>query len=143
MIKVLLYPILVLVLIQVLVFIFSKRKSTYVLSNRTLTMQLRLRICAVVVFLFGSLGSAKFYLSLPPTLVNIDSANGASYEITAETSKHYNYQMEQIAGKANVEAMEFRDWFLSLWQGKQLVYSLMLTSLGCCLGLLLAARLLE
>ena len=51
--------------------------------------------------------------------------------------------MEQIAGKANVEAMEFRDWFLSLWQGKQLVYSLMLTSLGCCLGLLLAARLLE
>ncbi len=41
-------------------------------------------------------------------------------------------QMERIGGKANVLASEMRHWFVSLWQGQQLAFTLAYLSVGGC-----------
>jgi len=143
MIKVLVYPILVLVLIQLLVFIFSKPKNAGPISEDKIRVK---RIIRYVIFLIlgvGALTSIKVYLQLPPDLVDLGINSGYSYEINADTSKRYNYQMEQFGGKANIAAMEFRNWVFSFWQGKQLVYSLLTLTAVSVLMLLLVSRLIQ
>ena len=143
MIKVLVYPILVLVLIQVLIFIFSKPKNAQPVSEDKLRIKRFIRYVIFLVIGLGALTSIKVYLQLPPDLVTDGITSGYSYEINADTSKHYNYQMEQFGGKANVAAMDFRNWVLSFWQGKQLVYSLLTITAVCVLILLLVSRLIQ
>ena len=38
-------------------------------------------------------------------------------------TKKYLHDLEVYGGKANVIAAQFRDWFDSLWHGKQLAYT--------------------
>ena len=40
------------------------------------------------------------------------------------------YQLERIGGKANVVASELTTWFVSLWQGRKLAYTLGWLSVG-------------
>ena len=40
------------------------------------------------------------------------------------------YQLERIGGKANVVASELTTWFVSLWQGRKLAYTLGWLSIG-------------
>lgn len=143
MIKVLTYPILILGLIQLLAFIYSKPKGALPLAEDKLKIKRYLRYTLFLVLGLGTLTSLKVYLQLPPDAVSSESGTGYSYEVNADTSKHYNYQMEQLGGKANVAVMDFRNWVSSFWEGKQLVYSILILTGISVLILLLISRLIQ
>lgn len=44
-------------------------------------------------------------------------------------SKKYIHDMEVYGGKANVLAAQFREWFASLWQGRNLAYTVAVLTL--------------
>ncbi len=52
-----------------------------------------------------------------------EAADGSAYPIMPEDSKRYLHDMEQFGGKANVLADELRRWFVGLWQGKSLAFT--------------------
>jgi len=84
----------------------------------------RRRLIAVAILLAG-LGSALvIYFTATPA-----APNPLGYE--PEDTKRYLREMEVYGGKANVLASEFRKWFESLWQGRQLAVTVV------CLTLLL------
>jgi hypothetical protein len=41
-------------------------------------------------------------------------------------SKKYLRELEMYGGKINIIAVEFRQWFVSLWRGKRLAYTIAL-----------------
>lgn len=45
-------------------------------------------------------------------------------------TKQYEYQMEQMGGKANILATEFKAWFLDLWRGRHLARTLAVLTVG-------------
>jgi len=47
-------------------------------------------------------------------------------------TKREMLQMERIGGKANVLASELIQWFVSLWQGQNLAFTLAYLSMGGC-----------
>ena len=38
-------------------------------------------------------------------------------------TKKYLHDLEEFGGKANVLAVEFQEWFASLWHGKRLAFT--------------------
>jgi hypothetical protein len=61
-----------------------------------------------------------------------EAADGSVYPIMPEDSKRYVRDLEQVGGMANVLADEFRRWFVGLWQGKSLAFTV------ACLSIVLS-----
>ena len=77
----------------------------------------RVAFRAIALLLVGLGISALVYVNEPP---DVDDPFG--YEL--QNQKAYLLQMEKIGGKANVAATQFQEWFVSLWHGQQLGYTL-------------------
>ncbi len=87
-------------------------------------IQGRRRLIAAAILLAGFGSALVIYFTAAPT-----PPNPLGYE--PEDTKKYLREMEVYGGKANVLASEFRKWFDSLWQGRQLAVTVV------CLTLLL------
>ncbi len=75
-------------------------------------------------------------------VLGYEAADGSAYPIMPEDSKRYAHDMEQFGGKANVLADELRRWFVGLWQGKSLAYTVACISIVLSLaGFYAASRL--
>ncbi len=79
------------------------------------------------VILLAGLGSAVLIYQKADrdtrAALSYEAADGSAYPIMPEDSKRYLHDMEQFGGKANVLADEIRRWFIGLWQGKSLAYT--------------------
>jgi hypothetical protein len=86
-------------------------------------LQRRLRLAGAVTLMAGLAAAALVYRSAVP---DYDSA----YVKMLNNTKKNEYEMEVVGGKANVFAAEVRDWFSSLWHGKNLAHTLAFLSVG-------------
>jgi hypothetical protein len=69
-----------------------------------------------------------------------EAADGSVYPIMPEDSKRYLHDLEQYGGKANVLADELRRWFVGLWQGKSLAFTIACISMVLSLAGFYAAN---
>jgi hypothetical protein len=69
-----------------------------------------------------------------------EAPDGSVYPIMPEDSKMYLRDMEQFGGKANVLADEIRRWFIGLWQGKSLAFTVACISIVVSLAGFYAAN---
>lgn len=103
---------------------------------KNINLKTRLYFITSVIILVG-LGSA--FLIYQTAENDEDSISG--YELpTLETSKKYVRAMELYGGKANVLAEEFRDWFVGLWHGKSLAFTVACITMFISFGLLVVAN---
>jgi hypothetical protein len=54
---------------------------------------------------------------------------GTVYPIMPENTKIYRHDLEVYGGKAAVLADEFRRWFIGLWHGKSLAFTIALITI--------------
>jgi hypothetical protein len=80
--------------------------------------QIRLYIAGYAILILGSLGSAWAY-----RVAVVDELRDALVD-QARATRNYQGQMEHIGGKANVLGSEIQEWFVSLWHGRNLAYTL-------------------
>jgi|SRR5208337_1565033 len=93
--------------------------------------QTRLYLISAVILLVG-LGSAiLIYLTAPN-----DSDNALDFE----NSKMYVHDLELYGGKANVLAEEFRNWFVGLWHGQSLAFTVACITLVISFGVFFVAN---
>jgi hypothetical protein len=89
-------------------------------------LQACLYLVTAVVLLAG-LGSAIFiYLTAEDeseSVLRYEIVGGYVYPIRPEDSKKYIHDLELYGGKANVLANEFIGWFVGLWHGKSLAFT--------------------
>jgi|GEM_PF-239899 len=92
----------------------------------------RLHLLTAAILVLG-LGSA---LALRIT-AGTRPPNPLGYE--PEDTKRYLRQLEMVGGKANVVAVQLRQWFDGLWQGQQLATTVAVITVVAAAGFLLAA----
>jgi hypothetical protein len=96
------------------------------------------------VILLGGLGSAiLIYLTAENGSNNIlgyVEGNGSPYPVTPEDSKKYLRDLELYGGKANVLADEFRRWFVGLWHGKSLAFTVACITILISFGVFYSAH---
>jgi len=56
-------------------------------------------------------------------ILGYEQGSGSVYAVKPEDSKKYLRDMELYGGKANVLADEFRRWFVGLWHGESLAFT--------------------
>ena len=81
-----------------------------------LTAEARVRAGTRAILVLGFAAAVVIYLTAQPP-----PGNPLGYDPL--TTKTYIHDLEVYGGKANVLAAQFRDWFDSLWHGKQLAFT--------------------
>jgi hypothetical protein len=90
----------------------NRRNMKWNTTNR----RTRLSLIAAIILLVGLGSAALIYLTAENAS---DSVSG--YE--PENSKMYIHDLELYGGKANVLANELMRWFVGLWHGKSLAFT--------------------
>jgi hypothetical protein len=149
MVNALLLPFLAIGIFQLMVFLLSPPKRKREATEREIIFRGRLRWAGVLTLLAGLLAAGLVYqraARVPEpgdAAIGYEVGSGYSYPIMPASTKRYNIQMEQIGGRGNVVAAEFRAWCASLWRGRKLAYTLALLSIAAFFGCFFAARLLH
>ena len=86
----------------------------------------RLNILGAVILLAGLVSAIWIYRVAgndSRDILGYEQGNGTVYPVGPEDSKKYLRDLELYGGKANVLADEFRRWFIGLWQGRSLAFT--------------------
>ncbi|HEY1792714.1 MAG TPA: hypothetical protein VGG34_07330 [Opitutaceae bacterium] len=89
--------------------------------------QVRLYVIGYAILILGAVGSCWVYR----TAVTDDLADALAAD--AYNTKAVQGQMQYIGGNSDVFATEVQNWFVSLWHGRNLAYTLAVISVGSAL----------
>jgi len=110
---------------------------------KTMNLQTRLYIISAIILLVGLSGSIWIYLAAEndsKRVLGYEIVGGNAYLITPDNSKEYVHDLELYGGKANVLANEFMRWFVGLWHGKTLAFTVACITIFISLGIFFFAR---
>ena len=96
------------------------------MHQKTTNLQTRLYLISAIILLVGLSSSIWIYLTAENDLKRVlgyEIVGGNAYLITPENSKQYLHDLELYGGKANVLANKFMRWFVGLWHGKSLAFT--------------------
>lgn len=93
----------------------KRHKLKYKVAN----LQTRLYLIAAFILLLGLISALFIYL----TAENDFEAISGYEALAPEDSKKYIHDLELYGGKANVLANKFMQWFVELWHGKSLAFT--------------------
>ena len=102
-----------------------------------------LNLIGVLILLVG-LGSAILIYRIAEndsnSVLGYEEGNGSVYPVRPEDSKKYLRDMELYGGKANVLVDEFNRWFIGLWHGESLAYTVGCITIFISFGVFYAAH---
>ena len=110
---------------------------------KTTNLQTRLYLISAIILLVGLSSSIWIYLTAENDLKRVlgyEIVGGTAYLITPDNSKKYVHDLELYGGKANVLADEFMRWFIGLWHGKSLAFTVACITIFISLGFFFVAR---
>jgi len=90
--------------------------------------QVRLYLAGYLALAAGSLGSVWAYRRAAQDVV------GGAVIVSAYDTKKYQDQLERYGGKANILATEMQEWFVGLWHGRHLAYTLAVLTFAVALA---------
>lgn len=100
------------------------------MSSNQFTPQRSLRLACVALLVAGFVAAAWIFIAT----MNVDSSNNAaSLQATSIRLDQNRREMEQVArlgGKITVMTVQFHQWFLSLWEGRPLAYTLIVLAVA-------------
>jgi hypothetical protein len=102
-----------------------------------------LNLIGVLILLVG-LGSAILIYRIAEkdsnSVLGYEEGNGSVYPVRPEDSKKYLRDLELYGGKANVLMDEFRRWFIGLWHGGSLAFTVACITIFISLGVFYTAN---
>ena len=106
-------------------------------------LQTRLYLITALILLIGLGSSLLIYLTAEDdsnSVLGYEMAGGYVYPIGPEDSKKYIHDMELYGGKVNVLANEFLRWFVGLWHGRSLAFTVACITIVISFGFFFVAR---
>ena len=85
-----------------------------------------LNLISVMILLVGLGSAVLIYRTVGNDsngVLGYEIIGGQAYPISPEDSKMYLHDLQLYSGKAGVLADEFRRWFVGLWYGKSLAFT--------------------
>jgi hypothetical protein len=97
------------------------------MKRKSADLRILINLISVIILLVG-LGMAIYiYQSADMDasgVLGYQIIGGTVYPIMPENTKIYRHDLEVYGGKAAVLADEFRRWFIGLWHGKSLAFTI-------------------
>src|SRR5271169_6435154 len=93
---------------------------------QTMNVQARLYLISAIVLLVGLSGSICIYVANrndSEIVMGYEIVGGNAYLVNPENSKKYIHDLELIGGKSAVFADEISRWFIGLWHGQSLAFT--------------------
>ena len=109
---------------------------------KTTNLQTRLYLISAIILLVGLSSSILIYLTAGNDSKNVlgyEIVGGNAYLITPEDSKKYIHDLTLYGGKAAVLADEFSRWFVGLWHGKSLAFTVACITIFISFGVFFVA----
>jgi len=106
-------------------------------------LRTRFYLIAAIILLVGSGSAILIYLTAEndsESALGYEVAGGYVYPIRPEDSKVYRHDLELYGGKANVLASEFMRWFVGLWHGRSLAFTVACITIFISFGFFLVAN---
>lgn len=113
------------------------------MKGTSISMRARLNVIGALVLLAGLASASAVYLTAgdaPYGAVGYEIIDGKAYPVMPGASKSYNHDLRLYGGEAAVLADELRQWFMGLWHGRPLAYTIACLALAVSSGFFLAAR---
>ena len=113
------------------------------MKYKTTSLQTRLYLISAIILLVGLSSSILIYLTAgndSKSVLGYEIVDGNAYPITPEDSKKYIHDLTLYGGKAAVLADEFSRWFVGLWHGKSLAFTVACITIFISLGFFFIAR---
>jgi len=113
------------------------------MKGKTTNLQTRLYLISAIILLIGLSSSILIYLTAgndSKSVLGYEIIGGNAYLITPEDSKKYIHDLTLYGGKAAVLADEFSRWFVGLWHGKSLAFTVACITIFISLGFFIVAR---
>jgi hypothetical protein len=115
-------------------------------NRRNMKWKIDLPIClniiSVIILLVG-LGSAVLIyqraVNDSNSVLGYEEGGGSVYPVRPEDSKMFLRDLELYGGKANVLAYQLRSWFVRLWHGKSLAFTVACITIVVSYGFFYAA----
>jgi len=104
---------------------------------KTMNLQTRLFLISAIILLVGLSSSIWIYLANgndSETVLGYEIVGGNAYLVNPENSKKYVHDLELMGGKPAVLADEFSRWFIGLWHGKSLAFTVAFIAIFISLG---------
>jgi hypothetical protein len=108
-----------------------------------MNLRTRLHVASCMILLVGLGSAALIYVTAPNesnSAVGYEAADGYAYPIAPENSRIYTHDLELVGGKSAVLANELKLWFVGLWQGKSLAFTVAGISLAVFLAVVFVAQ---
>jgi hypothetical protein len=106
-------------------------------------LQTRLKVISAIILLAGLGTAGMIYLTADRALDNAlgyELVGGEAYPISPDNSRMYVRDLELFGGKAAVLANDLRYWFVGLWHGKSLAFTIACIAILISLGVFFVAN---
>ena len=110
---------------------------------KTIDRNTCLHLLSALILVVGLSSALLIYRTAenhPRGALGYEEAGGSVYPVMPGESKKYLRDMELYGGKANVIADEMRRWFVGLWQGRSLAYTVACIAIVISFGVFYAAN---
>ena len=121
----------------------DNRKNGHNMKWKIADRRTCLNLIGAIILLVGSGSAILIYHTAENDSNNVlgyVEGDGSVYPVTPEDSKLYLRDLELYGGKANVLADEFRRWFVGLWHGKSLAFTVACLTILISFGVFYAAH---
>ena len=109
---------------------------------KTMNLPTRLYLISAIILLVGLSSSIWIYLVAgddSKSVLGYEIVGEKAYLVMPENSKKYVHDLKVIGGNAAVFADEFSRWFIGLWHGKSLAFTVGCIAILISLGFFFAA----
>jgi hypothetical protein len=113
------------------------------MKRKTTNLKTRLYLIAAIILLIGLGSAVLIYLRAKndsDSILGYETSGGYVYPVMPEDSKKYMHDLELYGGKANVLTNEFVSWFVGLWHGKSLAFTIACITILIALGVFFVAN---
>ena len=103
----------------------------------TMNLPTRLYLIGAIILLFGLTSATWIYVTnedAPANILGYEIVGGKAYLVTPENSKGYVHDLKLMGGNTAVLADEFSRWFISLWHGTALSFTVACITIFLSLG---------
>lgn len=102
-----------------------------------------LYLITAIILLVGLSSAILIYLTAEndsDSALGYEVVGGNVYPITPQDSRMYRHDLELYGGKVNVLADDFMRWFIGLWHGKSLAFTVVCITIFISLGFFFVAH---
>jgi hypothetical protein len=91
----------------------------------------KLKLASIGILIAGLLTSTCIFVATAPADGATDADSARAQSLRFDQNRREMAEVERLGGKVSVMTVQFHQWFLSLWDGRRLAYTVLALAVLC------------